>query len=130
MERVLEYSQLEPEEHHQTPANVAKSWPNEGRIEFKNVFYRYSVGSEPVLRGLSFSIRPKEKVSVVGRTGAGKSSLISSLFRLAVIEGEIVIDSVNTSTVQLATLRSRISIIPQDPTLFSGTLRRQVTSSI
>lgn len=124
VERVLEYSQLEAEEQQQRPTNVAEDWPHKGKIEFKNVSYRYSTESKPVLRGLSFSIKPREKVSVVGRTGAGKSSLISALFRLALVEGDIVIDNINTSTIPLATLRSRISIIPQEPTLFSGTLRR------
>lgn len=124
VERILEYSQLEPEKQPQIQKSVLKNWPNEGRIEFKKVFYRYSAEAEPVLRGLSFAVQPKEKVSVVGRTGAGKSSLINSIFRLAMIEGDILIDEVNTSSVELNTLRSRISIIPQEPTLFSGTLRR------
>lgn len=124
VERILEYAQIEPEKQPDIPQNVPADWPKAGKIEFKQVFYRYSTESEPVLRGLSFSVKPKEKVSVVGRTGAGKSSLISSVFRLAVVDGEILIDDVNASVVDLSVLRSRISIIPQEPTLFSGTLRR------
>lgn len=123
-ERILEYSQLEPEKQPDVPKKVSADWPSKGKIEFKNVFYRYSIDNEPVLRGLSFSVKPREKVSVVGRTGAGKSSLISSVFRLAIVEGDIIIDEVDTATVDLNVLRSRISIIPQEPTLFSGTLRR------
>lgn len=123
-ERILEYSQLEPEKQPDVPKKVSADWPSKGKIEFKKVFYRYSIDNEPVLRGLSFSVKPREKVSVVGRTGAGKSSLISSVFRLAIVEGDIIIDEVDTATVDLNVLRSRISIIPQEPTLFSGTLRR------
>lgn len=127
VERILEYSQLEPETQPELPKNVPKDWPSKGKIEFKSVFYRYSIDHEPVLRGLSFSVKPKEKVSVVGRTGAGKSSLINSIFRLAIVEGKIIIDDVDTSCIDLNELRSRISIIPQEPTLFSGTLRRYIS---
>lgn len=124
VERILEYSQLKPEKQPEITANVTAEWPKIGKLEFSNVFYRYAADCEPVLRGLSFSVKPREKVSVVGRTGAGKSSLINAVFRLAVVEGDIVIDGINTSAVDLNVLRSRISIIPQEPTLFSGTLRR------
>ncbi|XP_031635983.1 multidrug resistance-associated protein 4-like [Contarinia nasturtii] len=126
VERILEYSDLEPEKQPEIPQIVAADWPKLGKIEFRKVFYRYSASDEPVLRGLSFSLKPKEKVSVVGRTGAGKSSLIGSIFRLAMVDGDILIDNVNTSSLELNVLRSRISIIPQEPTLFSGTLRRNL----
>lgn len=124
VERVLEYSQLEPEKQPDIPKKVAAEWPSKGKIEFRNVFYRYSNDHKPVLRGLSFTVDPNEKVSIVGRTGAGKSSLIAAIFRLAIVEGDILIDDLNTSCMDLNELRSRISIIPQEPTLFSGTLRR------
>lgn len=123
VERILEYSQLEPEKQPEVPRKVAANWPLKGKIEFKNVFYRYSMDHEAVLRGLSFSVKPCEKVSIVGRTGAGKSSLIGAIFRLAIVKN-ILIDDLNTSCMDLNELRSRISIIPQEPTLFSGTLRR------
>lgn len=124
VERILEYTQLDPEKQPEIPEKPPKDWPAQGKIEFKNVFYRYSIDHEPVLRGLSFSVKSREKVSVVGRTGAGKSSLINSIFRMAIVEGDIVIDGVDTSCINLNELRSKISIIPQEPTLFSGTLRR------
>lgn len=124
VERILEYTQLDPEKQPEIPEKPPKDWPTQGKIEFKNVFYRYSIDHEPVLRGLSFSVKSREKVSVVGRTGAGKSSLINSIFRMAIVEGDIVIDGVDTSCINLNELRSKISIIPQEPTLFSGTLRR------
>lgn len=105
---------------------LPRDWPSQGKIEFKNVSYRYSVDNT-TLHGLTFSIKPKEKIGVVGRTGAGKSSLISSIFRLALVDGDIIVDDINTSHVQLNALRSRISIIPQESILFSGSLRRYVT---
>lgn len=128
VQRILEYCQLKPERQPKTPIKISSDWPyigrSQGKIEFKNVFYRYATDLEPVLRGLSFLVKPTENVCVVGRTGAGKSSLISSIFRLAEIEGDILIDDVNTSSIDLKVLRSRIAIIPQTPTLFSGTLRK------
>ncbi|XP_055306890.1 ATP-binding cassette subfamily C member 4-like isoform X2 [Sitodiplosis mosellana] len=126
VERLLEYRDLEPEKQPKKAALIAKSWPSKGSIEFRNVFYRYSAEAEPVLRGLSFVINPMEKIGIVGRTGAGKSSLIGSLFRLACIEGQIQIDGVDTANIQLSDLRKQIAIIPQDPVLFSGTLRRNL----
>lgn len=124
VERVLEYRDLEPEKQPMKPRAIADDFPSRGSIEFRNVIYRYFAEAEPVLRGLSFVINPKEKIGIVGRTGAGKSSLIGAIFRLACIEGEILIDDVDTSTLLLKDLRKRIAIIPQDPVLFSGTLRR------
>jgi len=75
------------------------------------------------LKNLELEIEPHHKVGIVGRTGAGKSSLINALFRLAPVEGSVVIDSIDTGNLLLQDLRSKISIIPQDPVLFSGTLR-------
>lgn len=126
VERILEYRDLEPEQQPLKPRQVSKEWPTKGNIEFRQVFFRYFAEGEPVLRGLSFVIYPMEKIGIVGRTGAGKSSLIGAIFRLACIEGEIIIDDMETSTISLGDLRSRVAIIPQDPVLFSGTLRRNL----
>lgn len=124
VERILEYKFLEKEKQPEKKSEVAKEWPTEGNIEFRNVVYRYFPEAEPVLKGVDLIVRPKEKVGIVGRTGAGKSSLIGTLFRLAVVDGDILIDGVNTGMISLEDLRSKVSIIPQDPVLFSGTLRR------
>lgn len=129
VERILEYCHLVPEKQStqsrpQLSTSVSESWPDCGKITFQDVFCRYDTECEPVLRGLSFTIQPREKVSIVGRTGAGKSSLISAIFRLAVVDGKISIDGYDISCIDLDILRSKISIIPQTPTLFSGTLRR------
>ena len=100
-----------------------ENWPHEGKITFIKVFLRYAPLELPVLRNLNFVIQPREKIGIVGRTGAGKSSLISALFRLAKVEGHIEIDGVETGDIGLHDLRSKISIIPQEPFLFSGSLR-------
>lgn len=123
VDRVLEYRDLAPEIEPTQPTKLPSMWPERGNIEFKAVSYRYNVDAEPVLRDLTFRVEPEEKIGIVGRTGAGKSSLIGSLFRMAVVEGQIIIDGIDTSVIGLGDLRARISIIPQDPVLFSGTLR-------
>lgn len=124
VERILEYTQLDQEPQPKKAIEPAKDWPSEGRVVFKNVVFRYFEEAAPVLRGLNLTVAPNEKVGIVGRTGAGKSSLIGTLFRLAVVDGDILIDGVDTATITTEQLRSKVSIIPQDPVLFSGTLRR------
>ncbi|XP_011301163.1 probable multidrug resistance-associated protein lethal(2)03659 [Fopius arisanus] len=128
VERVLEYTNLESEPALESIPDKKpdENWPQEGKIHFRNVYLSYAPGEPPVLKNLNFEIKKKEKVGIVGRTGAGKSSLISALFRLADIEGGIIIDGVETSEIGLHDLRSKISIIPQEPFLFSGTLRRNL----
>ncbi|XP_046823149.1 probable multidrug resistance-associated protein lethal(2)03659 isoform X2 [Vespa crabro] len=128
VERILEYSKIEGEPPlESTPdKKPPENWPQQGKIEFKGVSMRYSLLESPVLMDLTFFIKPKEKVGIVGRTGAGKSSLISALFRFAEIDGPILIDGIDTSTIGLHDLRSIMSIIPQEPFLFSGTLRRNL----
>lgn len=103
---------------------VAKSWPQQGEIIFDDVQMRYRAGLPLVLQGLSMHVKGGERIGIVGRTGAGKSSIMSTLFRLVEISGgSITIDGMNISKVGLADLRSRLAIIPQDPTLFRGTIR-------
>lgn len=125
VERVVEYTDLEEEKLDEGKIPTS-SWPDEGKVEFKSVSMKYSKESPFVLRDLNFSIRPKEKVGIVGRTGAGKSSLITALFLLNGIEGNIIIDDMRTTEIKLQLLRSKISIIPQEPVLFSGSLRKNL----
>lgn len=126
VERVLEYTQLTPETQPVIPKQPQDSWPQYGKMQFRNVGLRYAESEPLVLKNLNFTIQPKEKIGIVGRTGAGKSSLISAIFLLADIEGSIEIDGIDTKDLTLQHLRSKISIIPQDPVLFSGTLRRNL----
>ncbi|ORX68777.1 P-loop containing nucleoside triphosphate hydrolase protein [Linderina pennispora] len=104
-----------------------QSWPTDGTVEFRNYSMRYRENLDTVLNDISFSVGCKEKVGIVGRTAAGKSSLTYALLRL--IEpagGSIFIDGVDISTIGLQELRSKISIIPQDPALFAGTIRENL----
>ncbi|KAJ3656120.1 hypothetical protein Zmor_015218 [Zophobas morio] len=125
VERVIEYTELEQEKNDQVKA-ISSAWPAKGKIEFKSVFMQYSSNDPYVLKNLDILIKPKEKVGIVGRTGAGKSSLISVLFRLVNFVGNIFIDDVDTKDVALSSLRPKISIIPQDPVLFKGSVRKNL----
>ena len=123
-ERIHYYGHELDEEPPLHLADVPSSWPQHGAIVFDAVQMRYRAGLPLVLRGLNMSIAGGERIGIVGRTGAGKSSIMSALFRLVELSGgSIRIDGVNIATVGLHDLRSRLAIIPQDPTLFRGTVR-------
>lgn len=128
VERILEYSDLPRERVKKTKKQepLVNDWPSNGRIVFKNVGLQYERQIDPSLKNLNFVIEPNEMIGIVGRTGAGKSSIINAVFRLADITGEIYIDEIATSKIALQDLRSKISIIPQEPVLFTGTLRKNL----
>ncbi|KAF9962636.1 hypothetical protein BGZ72_000056 [Mortierella alpina] len=150
VERIQEYSHLPIEAPLDTGVFVPEDWPQYGRVAFKGFSARYREGLDLCMRDASFTIEPQEKVGIVGRTGAGKSSLTLALFRIieaadsfwAIMSdpsasdraidrhtysngqgGSIEIDGIDISTLGLRTLRQHLSIIPQDPTLFAGTVR-------
>uniref|UniRef100_A0A3Q2X8W1 ABC transporter domain-containing protein n=1 Tax=Hippocampus comes TaxID=109280 RepID=A0A3Q2X8W1_HIPCM len=119
VERVQEYANT-PKEN----AHLAADWPTTGSIQFEDYGLQYRKGLDWALKGISVNIQDKEKVGIVGRTGAGKSSLALAIFRiLEAASGRIYIDEVDIAQLGLRDLRSRITIIPQDPVLFSGSLR-------
>ncbi|KAF9358095.1 hypothetical protein BGX26_002516 [Mortierella sp. AD094] len=162
VERVDEYANKNPEAPAETDAKLPENWPNEGRVEFRNYSTRYREGLDLVIKNISLTVLPAEKVGIVGRTGAGKSSLTLALFRIIeaanshwakashngadsdsdpekmkeVVElekveveedgGSIWIDGIDISTVGLNQLRQHLAIIPQDPTLFVGTVRENL----
>ncbi|OWA50132.1 Multidrug resistance-associated protein 1 [Hypsibius exemplaris] len=125
VERIKEYTEVPLEADWIIPSRRAKpDWPAEGRVTFQNYQTRYRPELDLVLKGVTADIFPGEKVGIVGRTGAGKSSLTLALFRIVeAAGGSIVIDDVEIGTLGLHDVRSRLTIIPQEPVLFSGTLR-------
>ncbi|KIY65390.1 hypothetical protein CYLTODRAFT_492364 [Cylindrobasidium torrendii FP15055 ss-10] len=129
VERVVHYTtEVEQEAAHLLPGTKpAATWPAEGGLELKDVELKYRPGLPSVLKGLTMSVKPGEKVGIVGRTGAGKSSIMTALYRIVELTaGSIVIDGVDISTIGLTDLRQGLSIIPQDAVLFSGTLRSNI----
>jgi ATP-binding cassette subfamily C (CFTR/MRP) protein 1 len=123
-ERIHYYGSELAEEAPLKLRQVEDAWPQAGSIDFDNVQMRYRAELPLVLQGLSMQVKGGERIGIVGRTGAGKSSIMSALFRLTELSGgQIRIDGIDISTVGLHDLRSRLAIIPQDPTLFKGTIR-------
>ncbi|XP_014278687.1 multidrug resistance-associated protein 1 [Halyomorpha halys] len=125
VERIEEYSKTPQEAPwNLTTSTVTAEWPEEGKVEFVDYTVRYREGLDLVLKGIDLSIKGGEKIGIVGRTGAGKSSVTLGLFRIIeAAGGKILIDGVDVSSLGLHALRSRLTIIPQDPVLFSGSLR-------
>ncbi|XP_071455080.1 multidrug resistance-associated protein 1-like [Hetaerina americana] len=125
VERIKEYAEIEKEAPWEIPSTKPPpGWPSVGKVEFRNFQMRYREGLDLVLKGINCTVNGGEKVGIVGRTGAGKSSLTLALFRL--IEsagGTVLIDGLDISKIGLHELREHLIIIPQDPVLFSGTLR-------
>ncbi|CAM9476059.1 unnamed protein product, partial [Hapterophycus canaliculatus] len=127
VERILEYTKDVPQEAapvvqgHRPPPK----WPAEGALTVKNLTVQYPSTDSPVIRGMSFDVEPRTRVGIVGRTGAGKSSLMTALFRLVEPSpgSEMTIDGMDVLSMGLEDLRSRLAIVPQDPICFRGTVR-------
>uniref|UniRef100_A0ACB8FL16 Uncharacterized protein n=1 Tax=Sphaerodactylus townsendi TaxID=933632 RepID=A0ACB8FL16_9SAUR len=128
VERVRDYSEA-PKEAPWTLGSdsVGEEWPTEGTIEFKGYSLSYGPGLELSLKNINVKINGREKIGISGRTGAGKSSLVMGLLRLVeAAEGDVFVDGVNVAQLGLHNLRSKISVILQDPVLFPGSLRRNL----
>ncbi|GME71317.1 unnamed protein product [Ambrosiozyma monospora] len=125
VERIEYYAMELPQEAaYRIPENdPTPEWPTHGQISFNNVSLKYRPELPYVLKDLTINIAPNERIGICGRTGAGKSTLMTCLYRLSEPEGEITIDGVDISKLGLNKLRSKLSIIPQDPVLFVGTIR-------
>ncbi|XP_015256948.1 PREDICTED: multidrug resistance-associated protein 7-like [Cyprinodon variegatus] len=124
VERTEEYSTELPTEPQELNVQLPAAWPERGSLEFCHVVLAYREGLPNALDGVSLTVRPGEKIGIVGRTGSGKSTMFLALFRMVELnQGQILLDQLDISTVGVAQLRSRLAIIPQDPFLFSGTVR-------
>jgi len=128
VERMLQYIELKPEAPYEIPETQPEgAWPTDGRVEFRNYSLRYRPELELVLKSISITLNPGEKIGICGRTGAGKSSLLLALFRiLEPAEGTILIDGVDITKIGLHDLRSAMTIVPQSPDLFEGTMRENI----
>ncbi|XP_008282467.1 multidrug resistance-associated protein 7 [Stegastes partitus] len=127
VERTEEYTTGLPMEPQHQNAQLPPAWPEQGWLEFRDVALAYRDGFPNALDGVSLVVRPGEKIGIVGRTGSGKSTMFLALFRMVDLnQGQILLDQLDISTVGLAQLRSRLAIIPQDPFLFSGTIRENL----
>ncbi|NWT64717.1 MRP7 protein, partial [Prunella himalayana] len=135
VERTEEYTTdipMEPQDRlvqvkAQMCSQVSADWPSKGLVEFQQVVLAYRAGLPNALDGVSFTVYPGEKLGIVGRTGSGKSTLFLALFRMVEIKsGQILLDGVDSQLVGLEELRSRLAIIPQDPFLFSGSIRENL----
>jgi ATP-binding cassette subfamily C (CFTR/MRP) protein 10 len=123
VERIAEYVGIAQEEL-KGSESPPRNWPTEGKIEFVHVTLRYKPELPPALNDVSFLIAPAMQVGIIGRTGAGKSSILNALFRLVPIcNGRILVDGIDVAKVAIRELRAHFAVVPQSPFLFDGSLR-------
>ena len=126
VERVITYTKLESEPGYQTKALPPKHWPRDGHITLRDVSLTYYEGGPIVLNNINFDIEGKSRIGVVGRTGAGKSSFLAALLRMPDAQGDVIIDGVKITDINLKESRRCISVLSQVPVIFSGSLRRNL----
>ncbi|XP_068682854.1 ATP-binding cassette sub-family C member 4-like [Montipora foliosa] len=123
VERVVAYADIEVEPGYNTGQLPPQEWPTKGSLTLQDLSLSYLKGTPNTLKGISVNIAAKEKVGVVGRTGAGKSSIVAALFRMPEPSGRVIVDGVNLRDINLQASRRSMAVITQDPVLFSGSLR-------
>ena len=125
VERIDRYAELEIEDYgEETSDSLPKVWPSTGQVKFENVSVQYGPDRPEIIKNLSVTVEPNQKLGICGRSGSGKSSLLMALFRISdACQGKVLIDGIDIYKVPLLKLRSSLSIIPQENILFSGTVR-------
>lgn len=123
VERVMTYTQIEPEPGYDNDTHPSSDWPKSGQLELQDVSLSYYPGAPLVLKNVTFKVNPQEKIGIAGRTGAGKSSIVAGLFRMPEPRGRIMIDGCDILNINLQSSRRAMAVISQDPVLFTGTLR-------
>ena len=122
-ERAVAFTKINPERGHGPHEPPPEDWPRSGEVEFQNTSLRYYKGGPEVIKNISFKVNSKEKIGIVGRTGAGKSSLVAALMRLALTEGHIFVDGLDIRQIDVVSSRRAISVISQAPNLMNGTVK-------
>ncbi|EDO44553.1 predicted protein, partial [Nematostella vectensis] len=125
-ERVLSYTNLPPEPGYSRTIRPHEDWPEQGALSLRDVCLAYTPNSPCVLRDITLDVRPGERVGIVGKTGAGKSSVFAALFRMPDPTGEVWVDGVELASVEIRTVRKALAVITQNPVLFSGSLRENL----
>ncbi|KAL9971579.1 hypothetical protein ACROYT_G017757 [Oculina patagonica] len=123
VERVVTYTQIEQEPGHENQTQPPDDWPQHSQVKVKNLGLVYYQGGPEILKDVSFTVDSNERIGIVGRTGAGKSSLVSALFRVPQPTGHVIIDGVDISDINIQSSRRAMSVITQNPVLFTGSLR-------
>ncbi|KAK3735751.1 hypothetical protein QZH41_000623 [Actinostola sp. cb2023] len=126
VERVRRYTTLAAEPGYERQGKPPHDWPDQGALSLQGVSMVYLEGGACVLKDITFDVKPKEKVGIAGRTGAGKSSLVAALFRMPDPQGPVLIDGIYLGTLNLQAARSSMAVISQNPVLFSGTLKHNL----
>ena len=123
VERIITYSQIKQEPGYECHEQPPQSWPNHGQVAIKNLSLVYYQDGPEILKDITFGVNAQEKIGIVGRTGAGKSSLVSALFRMPQPTGQVIIDDVDIGKINIQSARQAMSVITQNPILFTGSLR-------